>query len=318
MNLIVKMKFGSHLYGTATANSDTDYKGVFIPTKRQLLLGRIPKCVSSSTGSQNRKNSSDDVDWEVYSLHYFLELACAGQTVALDMLHAPDEMLLITTDTWKFIVTQRSRFYTKNLSTFINYARRQASKYGIKGSRLHSVEDVLSVLQTADPESRMREIWDRLPRLEHAVELGRDPNGMRQYQVCGKAFQESATVGYVMPILQRFLEEYGARARLAAENKSIDWKAVSHALRAAVQVRAILTHGTITYPLPEATFLREVKEGHLDYLTVVAPALESLMTEVELLVSQSQLPAQADRKYWEDFLCDTLQREILGTAKAEE
>jgi predicted nucleotidyltransferase len=28
MNVIVKMKFGSHLYGTSTPLSDTDYKAV--------------------------------------------------------------------------------------------------------------------------------------------------------------------------------------------------------------------------------------------------------------------------------------------------
>ena len=43
MNLIVKMKFGSHLYGTDTENSDVDYKGVFLPSKEDILLGRIQK-----------------------------------------------------------------------------------------------------------------------------------------------------------------------------------------------------------------------------------------------------------------------------------
>jgi predicted nucleotidyltransferase len=39
MRIIVKMKFGAHLYGTATSDSDLDYKGIFLPTKEQLLLG---------------------------------------------------------------------------------------------------------------------------------------------------------------------------------------------------------------------------------------------------------------------------------------
>jgi hypothetical protein len=64
---------------------------------------------------------------------------------------------------------------------------------------------------------------------------------MRQYQVCGKTFQESATIGYVIPIVEKFYNDYGRRAKLAAENKNIDWKAVSHALRAAYQTKEILT-----------------------------------------------------------------------------
>ena len=41
MNLIVKMKFGSHLYGTSTLLSDTDYKAVYIPEARDIILQRI-------------------------------------------------------------------------------------------------------------------------------------------------------------------------------------------------------------------------------------------------------------------------------------
>jgi len=39
--LIVKMAFGSHLYGTSTPESVLDYKGVFLPSKEQVLLGQI-------------------------------------------------------------------------------------------------------------------------------------------------------------------------------------------------------------------------------------------------------------------------------------
>ena len=30
MRIIVKMTFGAHLYGTATSDSDLDYKGIFL------------------------------------------------------------------------------------------------------------------------------------------------------------------------------------------------------------------------------------------------------------------------------------------------
>jgi len=79
LNLIVKMKFGSHLYGTVTEDSDQDYKGVFLPTKEQVLLGRIPKSYNYTTKTDKvGKNAPSDVDYEAYSLHYFIELACQG------------------------------------------------------------------------------------------------------------------------------------------------------------------------------------------------------------------------------------------------
>lgn len=314
MDLIVKMKFGAHLYGTATDTSDIDYKGVFRPSRRQLLLGRIPKCRSFTTGDDLSKNTAGDVDEDIYSLHHFIKLACEGQTVAMDMLHAPEAALVVTSDTWKTIVKERHRFYTKRLGTFVDYARRQAAKYGIKGSRLNAAAAVLDLLKTKTPESKLRDIWTDLPYNEHCHDLGKDPHGMRQYQVCGKTFQESVTVGYVLPILEKFYDAYGHRAKLAAENKEIDWKAVSHAIRATLQVREILTQGAIHYPLKDALYLKQVKEGRLDYLGQVAPRLESLMAEVETLLKNSPLPDNPDRGYWDDFICETLDHYLLNLA----
>ena len=55
MNLIVKMNFGAHLYGTATSDSDVDYKGIFMAKKDEVLLGRIPKIYSHSAGKEESK-----------------------------------------------------------------------------------------------------------------------------------------------------------------------------------------------------------------------------------------------------------------------
>ena len=291
---VVKMKFGAHLYGTATPDSDVDYKGIFLPTKEELLLGRVPKSRTYSTGREESRNTKKDIDIELYSFHYFIKLACDGQTVAMDMLHAPENMILQKSQIWDEIVKNRQRFYTKNLKSFIDYARRQASKYGIKGSRINAAFQVLEILKKVNPAKKMREIWNKLPRVDHCYDVAPDPNGMRQYQVCGKTFQESATIGYVIPIVEKFYNDYGRRAKLAAENKNIDWKAVSHALRAAYQTKEILTENTINFPLRTADFLIKVKQGKLDYLSEVGPVLEMLMEEVENLALTSSLPERVE------------------------
>lgn len=176
MNKIVEIKFGSQLYGTNSESSDTDIKGIFLPSKEEVLLGRIPKSINTTTKKGDSKNSSDDVDTEMYSLHYFIKLACEGQTVALDMLHAPNEMCDINrqvsyklveskfldkriagkqhkielpslSNIWLDLQANRSRFYTKNLDAFVGYCRRQASKYSCRGSRLDTVDKVIKILK---------------------------------------------------------------------------------------------------------------------------------------------------------------------------
>jgi hypothetical protein len=82
----------------------------------------------------------------------------------------------------------------------------------------------------------------------------------------------------------------------------------------AYQVKEILTDATITFPLKEAAFLIKVKQGQLDYMSQVAPALDALMDEVEDLIRESSLPESTDTAYWENFLCNTLERELFNSS----
>lgn len=299
---LVMMKFGSHLYGTDTPASDLDYKGVYLPALEQVLSLRIPKSEQWSSGKDHAKNTGGDMDVERYYAHYFIDLLCQGQTVALDMIHAPREHCEVWSDQWQDLVDNRRRFYTKNLKAFVGYARKQAAKYGIKGSRLAEAEQVLFVLAGADDECRLETVWDHLPLGEHTKMVDADPRGVAQYQVCGRIMGARAKVGNAKQMLAHFIAQYGQRAEQARRNEGIDWKAVSHALRAAYQVRELLMDGTISFPRPEAPFLCDVKAGKLDYLSVVGPALEARMEEVEALSEASTLPEQADRGWAKEWL----------------
>jgi len=150
LNVIMKCVFGSHLYGTSTLSSDKDLKQIFLPSKEEILLGKIHKSYSCNTKSSSAsfKNTNEDVDIESYSLHYFIKLALEGQTVAFDMLHVPDSMLLVTSDIWKIMVANREKFYTKNIKAFVGYANNQASKYGLRSGRLGNIIQVIKVLET--------------------------------------------------------------------------------------------------------------------------------------------------------------------------
>ena len=163
-----------------------------------------------------------------------------------------------------------------------------------------------------DTLKRIKDIWEKLPRNSHCQSVIPGDRHIRQYVVCGKSFQETVKLEYVIPILRKFINDYGQRARLATQNKQIDWKAVSHAFRALYQAREVLTEFSITYPLKEAPFLVKVKQGELDFSTEAGPALESLVKEVIALSSESTLPRTVDKNYWERFVCDTTERVLFN------
>jgi len=310
MNVVVEMIFGSHLYGTATENSDMDYKGVFLPSKRDLFLNRVSKSVNRNTKTDNNgKNTANDIDSEFYSLHYFIELACQGQTAAMDMLFAPDDKLVRNSDIWLKIIENRHRFLTKNLQAFIGYARRQASKYGVKGSRLSDAKAVIDFVNS-EPDRlhsvKLKDYWDELPTGEHIYKLNSSESNVKFYQVCGRKISDTCSLQQLHDIVRLFYESYGARAKQAELNSGIDWKAVSHALRAAYQIKQILTEGLVTFPLKEAPFLIKVKNGELNFINEVSPLLDELMDEVERLSEISKLPDKVDVNFWDDFIYDVI------------
>ncbi|ELL9021227.1 nucleotidyltransferase domain-containing protein [Escherichia coli] len=141
----MKSYFGSHLYGTSTPESDVDFKEIYVPHARDILTGNVKEHMSKNTNNTSSKNTKDDVDHELYSLKYFFKLAADGETVALDMLHTPPSLVVKSDlpDVWKYIQDNRSRFYTTNMKSYLGYVRKQASKYGVKGSRLAVLRQTL-------------------------------------------------------------------------------------------------------------------------------------------------------------------------------
>ena len=322
LNIVVLMRFGSHLYGTSTPESDEDYMGVFIPTAEQILLGTIPDFIdldSKKSKKVGEKNTKDDIDCKIYSLGYFFKLCLKGETVALDMIHANEESILINTLAWGYVQENRDKIYTRRLNALVSYCHKQAAKYGIKGSRIadaRRVQTFLDNLHSHYGDTKLGDYWKSLPTGEHIkfVMGGRDQTE-EFYEVCGKKFGKSVYLGYCNAILGRFIVSYGARALQAEKNEGIDWKAVSHAIRFAIQIKSILTEGDeLVFPLPQAEFIRAVKEGKYHYKNIVAPTLENLLTEVDELAENSLLPDKPNREFF-DFLLYCVHLNVVRNAR---
>ena len=136
MQTIFRVKFGSHLYGTDTPESDTDYKAVHLPDARDILLQRVPESINTGPRKtkEGEKNAPDAVDEESYSLQRYLSLLVGGQTVAIDMLFAPFSLLEFPM--WAHIYRNKGKLLTKKSAAFVGYCRTQANKYG-KIGRAH-------------------------------------------------------------------------------------------------------------------------------------------------------------------------------------
>lgn len=291
MKKVVYMVHGSHLYGTNTAASDTDYKGIFVPERKDLLLGKAPEHFRSSTGDPHAKNTADDVDEVLFSVNKFLKMASEGETIAIDMLHCPHP--LEGSLAWSLIRKHRSLFYTRNMKAFLGYARKQAGKYGVKGSRLGDLEEVIAAVSSfrIEPWQRLGEYIDFLPKMQFCFPV--EHEGNFYYEVLGRKYQNTIPMESFRDQLQKLYDSYGDRAKAAKENKGVDWKAMSHALRAVFQLEEIYTTGDLNYPLKSRGTLLSIKQGEVEF-TKVQHMLESGIDKVETLAANSNFPTKVN------------------------
>ena len=194
--LLVLSIAGSHMYGLSTDTSDIDYLGVYIPTKVQLLLNNFPHHIGLPKES--------GVDLQIWSLHHFMKLACQGETMAIDLIHSPDDCIMVIDDDWLDIQNNKKRFYTKEMKSFVSYARKQAAKYGLKGDRIKELQYVREFLQIVidfDSEKKLKDVWEHLPNGEHIHFL--EDEHPRMYQVCGKKYQDTVTCSYALQGIEK-------------------------------------------------------------------------------------------------------------------
>lgn len=333
MRILMKMKHGSHLYGTNTELSDTDYKGVYLPSIEDYLLQKVQKTITNNTGNNRSKNSSIDIDDQLFSLNYFLDLCINGDTYAIDTLHAPIGWEDTSSTIWEDIKSKRSLFYSKNLKSFVGYCRSQAAKYSMKGSRLETAKKFIEwsddiINNNKKDGKKGHKIYcyplEKIPTTEYSkviIEEHSDEKPLSQnpinvsdsyIEIFDKKFYLTDYVESINKSMNIFYTSFGERAELARKNQNIDWKAIHHAFRAGYQLKEILETKDLKYPLRDREFLLDVKRGKLHWINdKIGDKLDLLVDEIKNLSDNSDFPDVCDRTYWDSWLCKVLKDEFL-------
>jgi hypothetical protein len=321
MRSVVRIKFGSHLYGTNTPQSDEDYKAVHIPSASEILLQRVRGSVCSKRDKrEGEKNFVGEVDEESYSLQRYLGLLVEGQTVAIDMLFAP--VPLHSSDVWEYIRANKHRLLTNKSAAFVGYCRTQANKYGIKGSRVAAARDAAVLFKDAldrlGHQAKVSEIADQLSVLagEHTQivtqVVNRDGDLGTFLECCNRKAAFTGTIKQAYEMFAKVYESYGNRAQLAQQNEGIDWKALSHAVRVGEEALELMSTGQITFPLRNASAILAIKQGQIPYESV-ADQIEKLLEAVENASATSVLRPQADLEFIDELVTKEYKLEVEGT-----
>lgn len=327
MITIMETRFGSVLYGTSTPASDEDFKSVFLPDVRDILLQRTRDTLSNRRAkTMCEKNVAGEADREAFALHRYLTLLAEGQTLALDMLFAPRWAMLSEPDPiWSELIANRHRVISRSAASFVGYCRTQAAKYGIKGSRVHAAREVVAWFDAAIDQyghlARLSEALDTLPafiidrQLEHThlIEIdhpGRSAGPVQHLECCNRKVPITNSLKDCREVFGRVFEQYGMRALQAEKQENIDWKALSHAVRVGNEAIELLTTGFITFPLLNAAHVLAIKRGERPYQEV-ATEIENLLAQVEACQLASGLRETADMVFIDNLVAKAYRQVVV-------
>lgn len=133
-------KVGSHAYGTATATSDLDYKGIVIPPI-EYFLGLESFDGYDKSGGKNFKNQAGDIDVTLLHINKFVRDAMAGVPNNLELLYLEVEDYLHIDEAGAELIEMRHHFLSKQImKKFGGYAKSQTQKLQGKAARSELVD----------------------------------------------------------------------------------------------------------------------------------------------------------------------------------
>lgn len=328
MTVLYESLYGSKLYGTSTPQSDTDYKGIYLPALDHVLLGeKVGNLKSTTNGAFGKKNGADDVDREQVPLVKFANDFLSGQIYALELAFTYDgdhaeqtfnQQQQLKVLTKAFLMELKTHFLTKDLSSLVAYTRHQSQLYSDKGRRLNVLSDLhtklMDLYASVDPTTKDTKLQlldlgvDKLAELTTSLNGhgGRiylrqettDSNQSAYLVVYDKVYDIKLNVHALVFSIKNQISKYGSRVKIAAEQpEAVDWKAIAHSLRIAEQGVQLITDRRLT--LPVTSDLREtlldIRAGKIPLAVVQQMVLDRLEL-IEEAIKTSSLPTREEIK----------------------
>ena len=312
--LIYLSKSGSKLYGTDTPESDSDYKGVFIPSKEDMLIGKAKHHISYNTSNQNQKNTKNDIDIELKSVHTFLNELSNGDTGAYDLAFSytnKNAVLVCEPEMMMFHENIKKFYHPKNIKNFIGFAYSQAKKYSVKGDKVVLLDKIISYLESHEEQFRGKRIMDFqddfLKNFNDDKSCYAFKDEFNTYiQLFEKKYVVNNKYEYFIERVRETRNSYGRRAEEVAKKvlagcPSADWKALSHAYRCAYEAFILIYYGRIDFPLERRDIIKDIKLGVFN-LEKVTKMIDFALRYLDVFMQESNIEDKYDESFIKSYI----------------
>jgi hypothetical protein len=311
LQIVDTVVYGSRNYGTETPTSDYDYKVIYVPSMRDMLLGKKFKIFKNRFDSagvpitDNHCSMPDGgAEYEYIPLQTFIKDYTKGQTYAAEVMFA-----LIANPEHKLHSLAKEvvgSFRVTDVLSMVGFAKKQTMDYISRARRLVDVKMMVDFLNSkialGKPHAKLCEFIDEVPEKFHII-MDKDVKPYRGIYVAGRQYSERTSISDICASLTIIRDDYGQRVVEAIGSGNIDWKSISAAVRCYEQAIELYQTNHITFPRKNAEYLLEVKQGKIPF-DEVKPVLEELADRVDSIVVGDPIYTE---EQVDDFIVEKLQ-----------
>ena len=314
-NVILLAIGGSRSYGTDTENSDWDWRGVALNSKKEIL-----------TNKNFEQFVNEDTDTTIYSFNKFVSLLINCNPNTIEILGCKPEHYVYLSPIGKELIDNRHLFLSKKcIYSFGGYANQQLWRLSNKSARLVSQEEqerhILSSIQSAattfknkfalyDDDS-IRLYVDKSEREEYDSEIFMDIN-LKHYPL-----RDYKGMWGEMNTIVKDYAKIGKRNSHAIEKNKLA-KHMTHLIRLYLMCLDILENGEIvTYREKDHGFLMEIRNGkYLDEnrqpTSEFYQIVEEFETRLQDAKKNTQLPENPDYEKIQEFVMSVNEKIVKG------
>lgn len=265
--IIFVYKAGSHFFDLESSNSDTDFRGVYLPSPDDFFFKNTKKIFNVLEFSTNRKerNNSSDVDLSLVSLPKFLELIRDGDFNMMEALYCPDNKIILDTPLMKELRDNKDRLTIINAYSFLGFFKKEYMRYDVN-PKIKTNRIIFNTFLKSLNNSSER-IGNYVDELVKFNILNSDiiTIGNESIKIGLSEFNLNHKVSYVINKLDRDAALSGKKLD-ALINIGKEFKGMYHAQRLLFEARELLTNNRLVFPFPKEQhdYLRKIKDGNID------------------------------------------------------
>ena len=324
-NILFRTKYGSHLYGTNTPESDYDEKVIYLPGIESLLLGKklqtykhrydeSGNVLSDTVKMPPRGKEIEHIPFQKFARDFF-----EGQTYAIEIAFALKHQ---KSQHVGIIYDLINSFLPDTFSPMLGFAMKQTFDYVHRATRMKKLQDVVNlvdelILSSPAPKSHDHPVPSTPLRLDTSfngkkliqiiseklgVEIGTTTNGNKTIstlQLAGRDYIETLDVRQFTASLLKLIYNYGHRTE-AASVSEVDLKSLMHAVRVYEQVIELSQTKNLVFPRPSANELVQIKNAQIpvDKIRYRLLTLEHEAGELEQKAAPKKAELNDDFETW--------------------